>query len=298
LRQSLPDRRKLIDKTHPEISINKQCELLQVSKGALYYQAKQIDSYTLSLMDLIDRQHTKTPFYGSRRLNAWLNLQGHQTNRKRVQRLMKLMGIEAIYPKPKLTRRNEEHKVYPYLLKGVKIENPDHVWSTDITYIKIGNGFVYLTAVIDWYSRYVLSWQLSNSLENTFCIEALEEALAISKPEIFNTDQGCQYTSKNFLKLLTDNSIKVSMDSKGRALDNIFVERLWRTVKYEEVYLKDYQTMKSARSSLKAYFQFYNQERLHKALQYKTPEFIYKKGSLCKERIFYHYNAYGAYIPR
>jgi putative transposase len=278
LRQSLPDRRELIDKTHPEISINRQCELLQVSKGALYYQAKQIDSYTRSLMDLIDRQHTKTPFYGSRRLNAWLNLQGHQTNRKRVQRLMKLMGIEAIYPKPKLTRRNEEHKVYPYLLKGVKIENPDHVWSTDITYIKIGNGFVYLTAVIDWYSRYVLSWQLSNSLENTFCIEVLEEALAISKPEIFNTDQGCQYTSKNFLKPLTDNKIKVSMDSKGRALDNIFVERLWRTVKYEEVYLKDYQTMKSARCSLKAYFKFYNQERLHQALQYKTPEFIYKKG--------------------
>lgn len=229
-------------------------------------------------MDLIDRQHTKTPFYGSRRLNAWLNLQGHQTNRKRVQRLMKLMGIEAIYPKPKLTRRNEDHKIYPYLLKGVKIENPDHVWSTDITYIKIGNGFAYLTAVIDWYSRYVLSWQLSNSLENTFCVEVLEEALAVSKPEIFNTDQGCQYTSKNFLKPLIDSKIKVSMDSKGRALDNIFVERLWRTVKYEEVYLKDYQTMKSARSSLKAYFQFYNQERLHQALQYKTPEFIYKKG--------------------
>lgn len=278
MRRSLPDRRKLIDKTHPEISINRQCELLQVSKGALYYQAKQIDSYTLCLMDLIDRQHTKTPFYGSRRLNAWLNLQGHQTNRKRVQRLMKLMGIEAIYPKPKLTRGNEDHKIYPYLLKGVKIENPDHVWSTDITYIKIDNGFEYLTAVIDWYSRYVLSWQLSNSLENTFCVEVLEEALAVSKPEIFNTDQGCQYTSKNFLKPLVDSKIKVSMDSKGRALDNIFVERLWRTVKYEEVYLKDYQTMKSARSSLKAYFQFYNQERLHQALQYKTPEFIYKKG--------------------
>ena len=161
-------------------------------------------------MDLIDRQHTKTPFYGSRRLNAWLNLQGHQTNRKRVQRLMKLMGIEAIYPKPKLTRKNEEHKVYPYLLKGVKIENPDHVWSTDITYIKIGNGFVYLTAVIDWYSRYVLSWQLSNSLENTFCIEVLEEALAISKPEIFNTDQGCQYTSKNFLGLIIRSAISTN----------------------------------------------------------------------------------------
>ncbi len=227
-------------------------------------------------MDLIDKQHTKTPFYGSRRLNAWLNLQGHQTNRKRVQRLMRLMGIEAIYPKPKLTRRNEEHKVYPYLLKGLKIERPNHVWSTDITYIRIGNGFVYLTAVIDWYSRYVLSWRLSNSLENTFCIEVLEEALNISKPEIFNTDQGCQYTSKNFLKPLTDNKIKISMDSKGRALDNIFVERLWRTVKYEEVYLKDYQTMKDAQGSLKAYLKFYNKERLHQALNYKTPEFMYQ----------------------
>jgi putative transposase len=188
------------------------------------------------------------------------------------------MRIEAIYPKPKLTRRNEEHKIYPYLLKGLKIERPNHVWSTDITYIRIGNGFVYLTAVMDWYSRYVLSWRLSNSLENTFCIEVLEEALTISKPEIFNTDQGCQYTSNNFLKPLTDNNIKISMDSKGRAFDNIFVERLWRTVKYEEVYLKDYQTMKDAQSSLKTYLKFYNKERLHQSLKYKTPEFIYHMG--------------------
>ena len=206
---------------------------------------------------------------------AWLNQEDHQINRKRVQRLMKIMRIEAIYPKPKLTRRNEEHKVYPYLLRGINIERTDHVWSTDITYIRIGNGFVYLTAVIDWYSRYVLSWRLSNSLENTFCIEVLEEALSLSKPEIFNTDQGCQYTALNFLKILTDKDVKISMDSKGRALDNIFVERLWRTVKYEEVYLKDYQSMKDAQSSLKAYFNFYNKERLHQSLKYKTPEAIY-----------------------
>jgi putative transposase len=234
-----------------------------------------IDSYTLSLKDLIDTQHTKTPFYGSRRLMAWLNQQNHQINRKRVQRLMRLMRIEAIYPKPKLTKRNAEHKVYPYLLRGVNIEKNDHVWSTDITYIRIGNGFVYLTAVIDWYSRYVLSWRLSNSLENTFCVEVLEEALSISKPEIFNTDQGSQYTAANFLKILTDSNIKISMDSKGRALDNIFVERLWRTVKYEEVYLKDYQSMKDAQSSLKDYLNFYNKERLHQSLKYKTPESIY-----------------------
>lgn len=207
--------------------------------------------------------------------NDWLKQRGHRINRKRVQRLMKLMRIEAIYPKPKLTKRDEEHKIYPYLLKGVKIERPDHVWSTDITYIRIGNGFAYLTAVIDWYSRYVLSWRLSNSLENTFCIEALEEALNISQPEIFNTDQGSQYTSINFLKPLIDRSVKISMDSKGRALDNIFVERLWRTGKYEEVYLKDYWTMKEAYSSLKVYLRFYNKERLHQALQYKVPESMY-----------------------
>lgn len=246
-----------------------------MSKGALYYQPMPIDPYTLALMDLIDEQHTKTPFYGSRRLKAWLNLQGHKINRKRVQRLMRLMRIEAIYPKPKLSRRNEEHKVYPYLLKDVQIKRIDQVWSTDISYLKIGKGFAYLTAVIDWFSRYVLSWRLSNTLENTFCVDVLEEALNISKPEIFNTDQGCQYTAANFLKPLQDKHIQISMDSKGRALDNIFVERLWRTVKYEEVYLKDYQTMRDAQESLKQYFKFYNKERLHQALQYKTPESIY-----------------------
>lgn len=249
--------------------------MLGVSKGALYYEPRPIDSYTLFLMDMLDKQHTRTPFYGSRRLTAYLNSNGHEVNRKRVQRLMRQMRIEAIYPKPRLTRRNENHKIYPYLLKGLRIERPDHVWSTDITYIKIGCGFAYLTAIIDWYSRYVLSWRLSNTLENTFCIEALEEALDISTPEIFNTDQGSQYTSINFLTPLIDRDIKISMDSKGRALDNIFVERLWRSVKYEEVYLKDYQTMNDAYRSLKAYFAFYNKERFHQALQYQVPASCY-----------------------
>ncbi len=250
---------------------------MEVSKGALYYQPASIDPYTLSLMDLIDEQHTSTPFYGSRRLTAYLNAKGHEINRKRVQRLMRLMRIEAIYPKPKLSRRIENHKIYPYLLRGVNIERPDHVWSTDITYIRVSNGFVYLTAVIDWFSRYVLSWRLSNSLENTFCIEALEEALSISQPQIFNTDQGSQYTAINFLKPLIDRDISISMDSRGRALDNVFVERLWRTVKYEEVFLKDYRTMKmnEAYRSLKDFIKFYNQERLHQALDYKSPEYIY-----------------------
>jgi putative transposase len=274
--RSVSDRKGLVDRNHPKLSINRQCELLQVSKGALYYTPKPLDPYTLTLMDLIDEQHTKAPFYGSRRLTAFLNSKGHPVNRKRVQRLMRLMRIEAIYPKTKTTRRNEKHKIYPYLLKGVVIDKPDKVWSTDITYIRIGNGFMYLMAVMDWFSRYVLSWRLSNTLENAFCIEALEEALYISTPEFFNTDQGSQFTSLKFLSVLHTKKVKISMDSKGRALDNVFVERLWRTIKYEEVYLKDYRTAKEAHYSLKAFIKFYNQERLHQALEYKVPLSVYR----------------------
>lgn len=276
--QSIPDRRQLIDINHQKLSINRQCELLEVSKGALYYTPKPIDAYTLCLMDLIDRQHTKTPFYGSRRLVAYLKSISYNVNRKRVQRLMQVMRIEAIYPKPQLSRRDKTHKIYPYLLRGVRIEKPDQVWSTDITYIKIGNGFAYLTAVMDWYSRYVLSWRLSNTLENSFCVEALEESLEISQPEIFNTDQGSQYTAINFLMVLEKRNIKISMDSKGRALDNVFIERLWRSVKYEDVYLKDYQTMNDAYRSLKAYMNFYNNERLHQSLKYGVPRAWYPMG--------------------
>jgi len=265
------DRCQLIDRSYQNISINRQCELLDVSKGSLYYEPVGIGPYNLELMDLIDRQFTDTPFYGSRRFTAWLNRQGYPVNRKRIQRLMRLMALEAIYPKPNLSKKRKEHDVYPYLLKGVKIEKPDFVWSSDITYIRVGRGFVYLTAIIDWFSRYVLSWRLSNTLEPAFCVDALNEALALSKPEIFNTDQGSQYTSKDFITPLKDNGIKISMDSKGRALDNIFVERLWRTVKYEEVYIKAYQTARDAFQSLKKYFLFYNNERLHQSLGYLPP---------------------------
>ncbi len=267
----------MIEPKHSQLSIVRQCELLTLSRATYYRNTDWVgeSEENMGIMNLIDEEYTRHPFYGSRKMRDYLRRLGHKVNRKRVQRLMRLMRIEAIYPKPKLTKRNAEHKVYPYLLRGVNIEKNDHVWSTDITYIRIGNGFVYLTAVIDWYSRYVLSWRLSNSLENTFCVEVLEEALSISKPEIFNTDQGSQYTAANFLKILTDSNVKISMDSKGRALDNIFVERLWRTVKYEEVYLKDYQSMKDAQSSLKDYLNFYNKERLHQSLKYKTPESIY-----------------------
>ncbi len=263
------------NKDYKNISLSRQCELLNISKGTLYYEPVEIDPYNLELMDLLDRQYTETPFYGSRRMTAWLIRLGYPVNRKRVQRLMRLMGLEAIYPKPNLSKRRQDHEIYPYLLKGLKIQKPDHVWSTDITYIRVGRGFVYLTAIIDWFSRYVISWRLSNTLEPDFCVEALNEALALSQPLIFNTDQGSQYTSKQFIAPLKDHGVRISMDSKGRALDNIFVERLWRTIKYEEVYIKEYRTARDAYLSLKKYLLFYNNERLHQSLGYCTPNEVY-----------------------
>jgi len=226
-------------------------------------------------MKLIDEIHTKTPFYGSRKITEVIRLKGHEINRKRVQNLMRKMGLNAIYPGPNTSKRRHDHRIYPYLLKGVEIEELNHVWSTDITYIRLGQGFLYLVAVIDWYSRYVLSWQISNTLDTYFCIEALEMALEHGKPKIFNTDQGCQFTSEAFTKCLLKREIAISMDSRGRALDNIFVERLWRTVKYENIYINDYRTAKETYSGLKAYFDFYNKERIHQSLGYKTPESIH-----------------------
>ena len=209
-------------------------------------------------MDKVDAQYLKTPFYGSRKMAICLRNSGYQVNRKRIQRLMQLMGLEAIYPKANLSKRRHDHKIYPYLLKGLTIERPNQVWSTDITYIRLSSGFMYLTAVIDWYSRYVLSWRLSNTLESRFCVEALEEALeCFHAPEIFNTDQGSQFTSETFLYPLLKRNIKISMDSKGRALDNVFIERLWRSLKYEEVYLKDYETVREAPLSIGKYFNFF-----------------------------------------
>jgi len=269
-------KRSLIDKCHSELSINRQCELLGLSKGSLYYAPIPMDAYSIELMNLIDAQFLKTPFYGRRRMTAYLNDIGHQVNEKRTRRLMRLMGVEAIYPKPNISKRRHDHKIYPYLLTGLAIDRPNQVWSTDITYIRLKSGFMYLTAVIDWYSRYVLSWRLSNTLECGFCVEALEEALDRGPcPEIFNTDQGCQFTSKIFLEPLLERNIKVSMDSKGRALDNIFIERLWRSLKYEEVYLKDYQTGLEAFQSIDKYFNFFNNERYHQSLGYKTPSAYY-----------------------
>ena len=226
-------------------------------------------------MDLIDEIHTKTPFYGSRKITEVIRLKGHEINRKRVQTLMRKMGISAIYPGPNTSKRRHEHKVYPYLLKGLEIKEPNHVWSTDITYIRLEQGFIYLVAVIDWYSRYVLSWQLSNTLDTHFCIEALERAFEYGQPQIFNTDQGCQFTSEAFTSCLLERDIAISMDSRGRALDNIFVERLWRSVKYENIYINDYRKVMEAFIGLKDYFYFYNKERIHQSLGYKTPESVH-----------------------
>ncbi len=270
---SIEKKRNLIQWQHPQISVSRQCELLDLSKGALYYEPVPETEYNLMLMDLIDKQYLKTPFYGSRKMVALLERDGHQVNRKRVQRLMNIMGIEAIYPGPNTSKKNQEHRVFPYLLRNIEILKPNFVWSADVTYIRLKEGFVYLVAVIDWFSRYVLSWRLSNSLTADFCLDAVDEALTLSKakPEIFNTDQGCQFTATAFVNLILDAGIKLSMDGRGRALDNIFIERLWRSLKYEEVYLKDYQKVVDAHSGIGDYFDLYNNRRPHQSLGYRFP---------------------------
>jgi putative transposase len=226
----------LIEPKGSGISISRQCELLDLPRSSYYYRSAQENEYNLLLMRLIDEQFTKTPFYGVRRMTEWLRRYGHQVNPKRVRRLMRIMGIEAVYPKPRLSKASKEHKIYPYLLKGLAIERPNHVWSTDITFIRTLHGFAYLVAIMDWHSRYVLSWELSNTLEADFCVRALRNAVAqYGCPEIFNSDQGAQFTSQEFTSILLENEIKISMDGRGCVYDNIFVERLWRTVKYEEV---------------------------------------------------------------
>jgi len=269
----------MVDPTHGKITIKRQCELLGLSRSGWYYRPISESELNLTLMRLIDEQYTRTPFYGSPKMTAWLRRQGHQVNHKRVERLMNLMGLHAAQPRANTSRKHPEHKIYPYLLAGVKIARPDHVWSTDITYIRLAQGFLYLVAILDWYSRFVLAWRLSNTLDTHFCIESLEAALRVSQPEIFNTDQGTQFTSLRFTRILEDRDIRISMDGRGRVFDNIFVERLWRSVKYEEVYLKDYQTPEEAYRGLEDYFEFYNTERLHQALSYGTPQEAYWSGN-------------------
>jgi len=258
------------------LSIRTQCELLGLPRSTWYYRPKPSDAEDLRLKRLIDEQYTRTPFFGVRRIWAWLTIDKEErVNIKRVRRLMREMGLEAIYPKPNLSRANAKHKKYPYLLKGLAITRPNQVWGTDITYIRLTEGFVYLVAIIDWYSRYVVAWELSVTLDVQFCLDALERALEVARPEILNSDQGVQFTCQEFTARVEAANIRISMDGRGRALDNVFTERLWRSVKYEEVYLKDYTVVPMARENLGGYFGFYNGERRHESLGYKTPAEIY-----------------------
>jgi putative transposase len=271
--------RALVERDHPDLSIRRQCELLGVNRAGLYYEPVGESEENLLLMRLLDEQYTRAPFYGSRRMTEWLATQGHEVNRKRISRLMQVMGLEAVYPKPKLSQPGEGHKVYPYLLRGVTVERVNQVWSTDITYIRMAQGFVYLVAVMDWFSRYVLSWSLSLTLEIDFCLEALKNALRRGQPEIFNSDQGSHFTSEKFTGALKARQIAISMDGRGRCMDNIWIERLWRSLKYEEVYLKDYESVTDARAGIERYFRFYNHERLHQSLGYRTPAAVHLAGA-------------------
>lgn len=257
------------------MSVRRQCELLGLNRSTWYYEPVAESAANLALMRQIDEEYTRRPFYGSRKIVKWLRQQGQVVNRKRVQRLMRLMGLEAIYPKPRTTVFGTGHKIYPYLLRNVAVTRPNQVWSTDITYVPLVRGFLYLTAIMDWYSRYVLSWRLSNSLDMDFCLEALEEALGRGRPEIFNSDQGVQFTSREFTGRLESAAVAISMDGRGRALDNVFVERLWRSVKYEEVYLHEYTSGLECHAGLSAYFKFYCEERPHQSLDYRTPAQVY-----------------------
>ena len=262
----------MIEPQQLELSIRRQCELVGLNRATFYYTPAQESQLNLQLMRLIDEQYTRTPFYGWPRMTAYLCRQGYAINHKRVQRLMRLMGLVSVAPKPGTSRRGLGHKIYPYFLRALAVTRPNQVWCTDITYIRLANGFVYLVAVMDWHSRKVLSWELSVTMDESFCLSALERAFRLfGTPEIFNTDQGAQFTSKAFTGFLKAQGVSISMDGKGRAMDNIFVERLWRSLKYEEIYLNEYNSVQELREGLKSYFEFYNFERPHQSHQGRTP---------------------------
>ena len=276
---SRAERRALVMREDPALPVSRQCQLLAVSRSSIYRRPAAVSAEDHAIMALIDRQYLARPYYGSRRMAAWLATQGHPVNRKRVQRLMRVMGLVAIYQRPNTSTPAAAHKVYPYLLSGLSIERINQVWCADITYIPMAKGFLYLVAIMDWYSRTVLAWQLSNTLGADFCVEAVEEALArYGKPEIFNTDQGCQFTGTDFTDVLERCAITISRDGKGRCMDNIFIERLWRSLKYEEVYLHAYASVAEAKAGIDSWFHFYNEERQHQSLGYCTPRQIYGQG--------------------
>ena len=272
----------MIEPSHQKLGIGRQCELLNLPRSSYYRwlgggQGESVEN--LALMTLIDEQYTRRPFYGSRKMRDHLRRQGHKVNRKRVQRLMRLMGLRSVAPTPNTSKPAKEHKVYPYLLRNTEVTRANQVWATDITYIRLRGGFVYLVAIMDWYSRKVLSWELSSNMESSFCVSALERALRLyPAPEIFNSDQGSQFTSQGFTDVLKEHDVQISMDGKGRCMDNIFVERLWRSVKYEETYLKEYESADELRKALAKYFHFYNQERPHQTFGEATPLEVYRQG--------------------
>jgi len=268
----------MLDSKHPGLSLTRQCNLLDINRSSVYYKPRPIRAEDLEIMKLIDEQYMKRPVCGSRCMRDHLEKQGYKVNRKRVQRLMRLMGLEAIYPKPKTSKAHPGHRIYPYLLKGLDINRPDMVWATDITYIPLRRGFMYLVAVMDWHSRKVLSWRVSNTLDSEFCVSALEEAIArYGRPEIFNTDQGSQFTSEAFTNVLKSNGIKISMDGRGRCMDNIFIERLWWTVKYHYLHLHSFENGLELRKGLRSWFEYYNRERTHQSLNRMTPDECYFK---------------------
>ena len=264
---------------HETLSIVRQCELLGLPRSTCYYRGAGESAQNLELMRLLDEQYMQTPFFGSRRMAWWLQEQGCKVNRKRIQRLLRLMGLEAVYPRPRTSDPNLEHRIYPYLLRNVAISKVNQVWSADITYIPMSRGFMYLVAILDWHSRYVVAWRLSNSLDSDFCVEALQAALALGQPQIFNTDQGCQFTSRAFTSVLEQRQIAISMDGRGRALDNVFIERLWWSVKYEDVYLKSYETVLELEAGLTSYFEFYCRRRPHSSLKNRKPWEVYSSAS-------------------
>lgn len=273
---SLFERRKMVEAGHP-LSIVSQSALLGLHRSGLYYRPVAVDEEDLALMALLDKQYLKTPFYGYRKMTVFLQGEGYQVNHKRVRRLMRVMGIEAIYCPANTSEPNKAHKIYPYLLKGLSITQVNQVWATDITYVPMPKGFMYLMAIIDLYSRYVLEWSVSNTMESEWCAQTLKKALRKhGKPALFNTDQGSQFTADLFIEVLLSNGIQPSMDGKGRAIDNIFVERLWRSVKYEDIYLKAYEDGWQLEKGMDRYFNFYNQERTHQSLNYQTPKKVYK----------------------
>jgi putative transposase len=273
----------MIESTHPTISVRRQCALVGLNRATFYQQPAGETALNLTLMRIIDEEYTRAPFFGYRKMTVRLQERGHLVNRKRVARLMAKMGLQAVYPRPRTSTTDQQHKKYPYLLRGLKLTQPNQVWSADITYVPMPLGFMYLVAIMDWYSRYVLAWRLSNTLDGLFCLEALRLALEGGRPDIFNTDQGVQFTAQTFTGELEANDIRISMDGRGRVFDNIFIERLWRSVKYEDIYLNDYDSVPALEVGLGRYFNFYNDQRPHQSLAYRTPadvHFASRAGSL------------------